>query len=58
MAAVNTNYGQTPDSVHALVGGVALAGAEGGLWGIHGGNKRLPEELLAASGANLIQAQV
>ncbi len=58
MAAVNTNYGQKPHSVHATVGAVALAGAEGELWSVEGGNRRVAEELLSRSGAHFVQAQV
>ncbi len=58
MAAVNTNYGQKPDGVHAMVGSVALAGAEGNLWTVEGGNRKVAEELLRRSGAHYVQAQV
>ncbi len=37
---------------------MSLAGAEPGLWSIHGGNRRLPEELLKHSKANLLRAMV
>lgn len=57
-AAVRTNYGQMPGSVHAFVGSVALAGAEGDLWSIDGGNHLLPEKLLESSKASLIQSKV
>lgn len=56
--ALKTNYGQFPDTMHAFVGSVALAGAEGGLWAVHGGNRRLPEAMLKESGANLVRAAV
>lgn len=58
MVAVNVNYGQSPHAVHALVGAVALAGAEDGLWAVDGGNKRVAEQLLERSKANYAQAQV
>eukprot|EP00095_Tigriopus_kingsejongensis_P003541 maker-scaffold106_size358372-snap-gene-2.30 protein:Tk03541 transcript:maker-scaffold106_size358372-snap-gene-2.30-mRNA-1 annotation:"prenylcysteine oxidase" len=57
-AAVRVNYGQIPSQVHALVGGVALAGADGNLWAIHGGNKQVPEALLNLSGAAFRRAKV
>jgi len=56
--AVRVNYGQMPDSVHAFVGSVALAGAEGELWAIEGGNHVLAEKLFTSSGANLMQENV
>merc|ERR1719369_118817 len=58
MAAVRTNYGQVPSSVHAFVGSVAVAGAEGGLWSIEGGNHMLPKKLLLLSEAVQIQSKV
>ena len=57
-AAVRTNYGQVPSSVHAFVGSVAVAGAEGGLWSIEGGNHLLPEKLLLLSEAVVVQSKV
>ena len=45
-------------SVHAFVGSVALAGAEGELWSIQGGNHMLTEKLLVSSKAGLIQEKV
>ncbi len=58
MAAARVNYGQTTRNLHAFVGSVALAGAQGGLWSIHGGNHVLAEKLLASSKAELVQAKV
>jgi prenylcysteine oxidase/farnesylcysteine lyase len=58
MAAVRTNYGQSPFGVHAFVGSVALAGAQGGLWAIEGGNHILAEKMLVSSKAALIQSEV
>lgn len=57
-AAVRTNYGQIPSSVHAFVGSVALAGAEGELWSIEGGNHLLAQKLFESSKALLIQSKV
>ena len=31
--------GQMPDSLHAFVGSVGLAGMDGSLWAVEGGNK-------------------
>ena len=58
MVAVKTNYGQMPHGVHALVGAVSLAGAEGELWSVQGGNRRVAEELLERSRAQLVRAKV
>lgn len=57
-AAVRVNYGQVPDQVHAFVGSVALAGAEGDLWSIEGGNHLLAEKLLLSSKAYRVQSKV
>lgn len=56
-AATVVNYGQTTD-IHKFVGSVALAGAGAGLFAIEGGNFKLPEKLLDASGAVLKKAHV
>ena len=58
MAAVRVNYGQTPFSTHAFVGSVALAGAEGDLWSIKGGNHLLAGKLLITSGATIVNQKV
>lgn len=57
-AAVKTNYGQFPDSVHAFVGSVALAGADAHLWSIRGGNKLLAEKLLEHTQTRLVKGKV
>lgn len=57
-AAVRCNYGQVPSTVHGLVGSVALAGAEGELWSILGGNHLLAEKLLESSKATIVKAEV
>ena len=57
-AAVRVNYGQMAFEVHAFVGSVALAGAEGQLWSIEGGNHVLAEKLLHASGAGVLPEHV
>ena len=38
--ASRVNYGQMPDTLHAFVGSVGLAGMDGSLWAIQGGNNR------------------
>ncbi len=58
MIAVRTNYGQTPDSVHAFVGSVALAGATDGLWAVKHGNKQVVEQCLEQSHVRLEMARV
>jgi len=37
--ATRVNYGQMPHSIHAFVGAVGLAGMDGELWAVEGGNK-------------------
>lgn len=37
---------------------MSLAGAESGLWSVHGGNKKVPEALLNVSGANLLTKEI
>lgn len=57
-AAVRVNYGQLPTDIHSMVGGVAVAGAEGNLWSISGGNKQVPTLLLERSQAEFVSAKV
>jgi len=56
--ATRVNYGQMPDKMDAFVGSVALAGAQGGLWAVEGGNYRIPEHLLSLSKAKLHKIKV
>ncbi|XP_021925663.1 prenylcysteine oxidase-like isoform X2 [Zootermopsis nevadensis] len=56
-ATLTANYGQST-SVHEFVGSVSVAGADGGLWAVHGGNKIVTEMLLEQSDATLINARV
>ena len=37
--AARVNYGQMPATIHAFVGAVGLAGMDGALWAVEGGNK-------------------
>ena len=39
--ASRVNYGQMPGELHAFVGSVGLAGMDGALWAVHGGNKEV-----------------
>jgi prenylcysteine oxidase/farnesylcysteine lyase len=41
-----------------VVGSVSIAGADGGLWAVHGGNVLVPQMLLERSQATLIKAAV
>lgn len=41
-----------------MSGSVSLAGAEPGLWSVHGGNKLIPIHLLKSSGANFYAKEV
>ena len=45
-------------SINSFPGAVSIAGAEDGLWAVHGGNRQVPEMLLQESKANLLRAQV
>jgi len=56
-AVMRVNYGQLTDA-HQFVGSVSLAGAESGLWAVHGGNKQIPIHLLKSSGANFHSSEV
>ena len=56
--ATRVNYGQVPQKMHALVGSVSLAGTNGDLFAIYGGNKQVPELLLQQSKAQFRQEQV
>ena len=55
--ATKVNYGQFP-GMHSFVGSVSLAGIQGGLWRVQGGNYKIPECLISKSGAKLIKAKV
>ncbi|KAK7098695.1 prenylcysteine oxidase 1-like [Littorina saxatilis] len=57
MGGLRENYGQTTDA-HGFVGAVSMAGVEPGLWAVKGGNKKVPESMLKASGAHFNQAVV
>lgn len=54
-AVMRVNYGQSVTNTHAFVGAVSLAGAEGGLWAIEGGNRLITEAFYNYSNAKLQQ---
>jgi len=56
--ATRVNYGQLPEAMHSFVGGVSIAGTEGDLWAVEGGNYRIPECLLMKSGAKHLKERV
>lgn len=56
-ASLRCNYGQTVN-VHEFVGSVSMAGMDGKLWCVNGGNRRVPERLFEQSNAKLIDDYV
>ena len=58
MVAAKVNYGQFTDNLHAFVGSVSLAGIQGGLWNVRGGNYKIPECLLKKSMDKIVAASV
>ena len=48
----------TPQCLCYSPGGVGIAGVDGDLWSIHGGNKLVPERLLEKTGAKLVKGKV
>lgn len=56
-ASLRCNYGQTIN-VHEFVGSVSMAGMDGELWSVNGGNRRVAERLLEESKAKLIEDYV
>lgn len=56
-ASLRCNYGQTIN-VHEFVGSVSMAGMDGALWSVNGGNRRVAERLLDESKAKLIKDYV
>lgn len=56
-ASLRVNYGQST-SVHEFVGSVSMAGMDGSLWSVKGGNKRVVEKLLEKSKAHLVPEYV
>lgn len=56
-ASLRCNYGQTIN-VHEFVGSVSMAGMDGALWSVNGGNRRVAERLLEQTNAKLIEDYV
>ncbi|KAM9312562.1 prenylcysteine oxidase 1-like [Gastrophryne carolinensis] len=56
-AAMKASYGQSV-SIPALVGAMSLAGAQGNMWAVEGGNKLVCSGLLRITKANVIHARV
>nr|ACO14765.1 Prenylcysteine oxidase precursor [Caligus clemensi] len=56
--AMRCNYGQSVKDVHAFVGMVSLAGSDGSLWSVRGGNKLIPERLLKQSNVRLLKENI
>merc|ERR1719347_494608 len=56
--ASRVNYGQFPSTLHGFVGAVGLAGVDGNLWAVEGGNFRVAECALEKSGAALKKERV
>ena len=51
-------YFQMPINVHAFVGSVALAGMQGDLWCVDGGNYRVAEELVHRTESTFLSTTV
>ncbi|CAI9564638.1 unnamed protein product [Staurois parvus] len=56
-AVMKASYGQSV-SIPALVGAMSLAGAQGNMWAVEGGNKLICSGLLKLTKANVIHARV
>lgn len=56
-ASLRCNYGQTTN-VHEFVASVSMAGMDGTLWCVNGGNRRVAERLLEQSKAKLYEDYV
>jgi len=56
--ATRVNYGQMPASLHAFVGAVGLAGVDGDLWAVEGGNVRVVHCALNISKARVVKGEV
>jgi len=56
--ATRVNYGQMPDKLHAFVGAVGLAGVDGDLWAVEGGNERVVHCALEKSKAKVVKGKV
>ena len=59
MSAMTVNYGQSANTIDAFTAYVSLAGVEdGSLWSVVGGNWKIPNKVLEASGATLHEDEV
>ena len=56
--ATRVNYGQMPDKVHAFVGAVGLAGMDGDLWAVEGGNSKVAQCAAMRTRAKMYRAKV
>merc|ERR1719347_1569610 len=56
--ASRVNYGQFPSTLHGFVGAVGLAGVDGNLWAVEGGNFRVAQCALEKSGASFEKGRV
>ncbi|XP_063301296.1 prenylcysteine oxidase-like [Pelobates fuscus] len=56
-AVIKANYGQSV-AIPALVGAMSLAGAQGNMWAVEGGNKLVCSGLLKMTKANVLHAKV
>jgi len=56
--ASRVNYGQFPSTLHGFVGAVGLAGVDGNLWAVEGGNFRVAQCALEKSGASFKKGRV
>ena len=56
--ASRVNYGQMPSELHAFVGSVGLAGMDGALWAVEGGNKEVVRCASMMSGSRGYRARV
>eukprot|EP00090_Calanus_glacialis_P045532 TRINITY_DN8508_c1_g1_i1.p1 TRINITY_DN8508_c1_g1~~TRINITY_DN8508_c1_g1_i1.p1 ORF type:complete len:491 (-),score=175.50 TRINITY_DN8508_c1_g1_i1:35-1507(-) len=56
--ATRVNYGQMPEKLHAFVGAVGLAGVDGDLWAVEGGNVRVVQCALDMSKAKVVKGEV
>jgi len=56
--ATRVNYGQMPEKLHAFVGAVGLAGVDGDLWAVEGGNVKVVQCALDMSKAKVVKGEV
>jgi len=56
--ATRVNYGQMPKEMHAFVGAVGLAGVDGDLWAVEGGNVQVVKCAIEMSKATVMHRKV